>query len=77
MGRSNGPGHYGNSDTKVRRLFLLALENVKREKGKLKIVIIIIVYSEHTQTVRKLGRFIEVPILQSHRDMAEVPTLAD
>lgn len=50
MGRSNGSGHYGNSDTKVSLLFLLALENVKKDKEKLKIVIIITVYSEHTQT---------------------------
>lgn len=35
MERSNGPGHYGNSDTKVRRLFLLALENVKKGKGEI------------------------------------------
>lgn len=37
MGRSNGPGYCGNSDTKdckVSWLFLLALENVKREKEK-------------------------------------------
>lgn len=69
MGRSNGPGHYGNSDTKdckVSWLFLLALENVKREKEKLKIVIIITIYSEHTQTIRKFGSFIEVHILQTH-----------
>lgn len=62
MGRSNGPGHYGNGDTKdckVSWLFLLALENVKREKEKLKIVVVITVYSGHRS-------FIETHILQSH-----------